>query len=1234
MLAAERFWGVAAPQWVKDRNLVWLNYSEGGSGFGYTGPGDGIATTPSALVQLAYDDMTTTNALWQHGENFLANNWTSGQNIMAQNNVYANYSIAKSMRTANPQPVHNFALTGKDWFLDPNNGLARVTIDHQFADGSWTSSAYVDAGLATPWSVLILSSSLFQQGPVAVINVSPNPSAIGYPVIFDGRGSYHKHPGYKVVDYRWIFDSSKGLDFDHPDATGPVATNVYGSFSTNTVFLQVRDNSTPQLLDVASVVVETTTPPYPPTADAGGPYVACAGQDVHLDASGSFCVDAAAGNFIQSYDWEVHYQVPVTFNQGVSGVHAVATNGYPVSGNYTIGLQVKNANSLVYTNFALPDETADAFTTVYVYDRVIPDLKVRPKATKAQLTWTKAGDYGVVMRSSLGPDRGFAQVGQTASSYATYLDATIDYNTDYYYRVYAYQNGQATPIGVSDSVFIHSLPRSFDEHAPQFQSTPQRLAKVGQLYEQTLDAVSPENTPIYFSLLTGPTNMTVNPTSGLVDFTPTAAQVGNNSLSFQVTNSVGRDVLSFTLFVFPATNRAPVVHINGPFAALTGQDIQFSSAGTMDPDGDALRYYWNFGDGSTSTNLNPVHAYGGIGDYLVSLYVNDGYGHTVSAQTHAQITRPNVPPVAIVSDGPNFTVRLGERLTLDGSSSYSPLGNPLTYSWFWGDGTATNNAPSVVSHLYSAGGPFSGSLIVADNRGGSSTNSFKVTVGPANRPPIIAMTVSTNMPYVESIVTFDATATTDPDGDPMTFAWDFGDHSKTTGPLVTHLFHQISAFTVTLTVADNHGGVTMATQFVNVVDAPPVFASNPPLLTRAGTNYIYTPTVTLVSGGSATFQLITGPATMVCDTNAGTLTWLPGTNNIGPNPIDLRATDANGTSADQSYTLVVSTPLGPQIDLQPTHIEMTNAVVDSQTLAYSGTVRVYLQNNGSDPVPIPFTVSVFVDANFDGAYSTNADYVVGYGVFPAGFPANGSAYVDMTVNGQALFKDCPLYAFVDSQNVVPEYNKLNNIMRSGSDVNTNNPPVIDLSASSLQVGRLNLPSRALLTGRLGNSGLVSVPTNVPMAFYDGDPRAGGHLIGVARSTAALVPGMYQDLSVTWNSPTITNHTVFVVADDPGTGTNLFQEITLSNNTFSVVVDLSAILPPIADAGPNQNVNAGDTVILNGRSSFDPQGRPLTYRWSMLSIPISSRAQLTGTNTVSPSFVADVGGLLQRPACGQ
>lgn len=1225
-MAAERYWGMPAPGWVKERNLVWVAYSAGGSGFGYAGPGDGEATTPSAMVQLAWIGVPTTNSLWIHGENYLANqwNWLMGPSI---NNVYANYAVAKALRSANP-PVENFSLSGKDWFRDPNNGLARVTIDRQRKDGSWIGGGRGydgDPQLATAWSVIILSSSIFQQGPVAVISVAPNPSAIGYPVVFDARGSYHQHPAYKVVEYRWDFNAANGVDFDHPDAIGPVVTNTYGMLGTNTVSLQVRDNGSPQLSDVASVVVRTTMPPYPPTADAGGPYVACVGQDIHLDASGSFCVDAAAGNFIQSYDWEVDFEMPLDFNDGVTGMRVVLTNGFATSGQHRVGLRVRNANSIVYTNVALPDMTADAFAMAYVYDRVIADLRGRPKGNKCQLTWTKAGDYGVVMRSRLGPDRGFEEIGRTDSSYATFLDTNIEYNVEYYYRVYAYASGRPEPFGVSDAEFVVSFPRNFDERPPHFESTPLRVAQVGQLYSVTLDVKNPVNEVLYFSMLAGPVNLTVNLTNGNVRYVPTPDQVGSQPVSFQVTNAYGRDVLSYTIFVFPATNHAPVARANGPYSGLTGESIQFSSAGSGDPDDNPLRFFWNFGDGTLSTNPNPTHVYGGIGDYLVTLFVNDGYGGTASSQTHAAITRPNRPPVAVLAHGPHFAVRLGETLALDASASYDLDGDPVTFTWLWGDGAASNNAAATASHRYAATGLYSGSVIVADNRGGAGTNNFDVTVAASNRPPAIVLTVSTNEPFVMSDLALDASATTDPENDPMTFEWDFGDRTRTTGPLVSHMYRQMGDFTVTLKVSDNHGGVSLATRAIHVLNAPPVFTSHPPLLARAGTNYTYTPTLSDVDGDTSTFQLIQGPLAMLCDTNTGRLTWLPGTNDLGPNSVVLRATDTNGGSTDQSFTLVVTTPLGPQLDLAPTHIAMTNVVVDSQTLALSGTAKVYLRNSGTDTVPVPFTVSVFVDADFDGAYSTNADRLVGWGNFPAGLLSGQSGWIEMTVNGQSLFKDCPLYAFVDSENVVPEYDESNNIRRSGFDLATNQPPVIDLSAAALQVDRIALPAKATLTARLGNCGLVSVPTNVPMAFYDGNPKAGGALIGVARSTLSLVPGRYQDLSVAWNGPAITNHTVYVVADDNGQGTNLFPEITLSNNTFSVVVDLAAILPPVAGAGPDQTVVLGDTVVLNGRSSHDPQGRSLTYQWSIVSIPIGSQAHLTGTNTVSPSFQADVAG---------
>lgn len=59
-------------------------------------------------------------------------------------------------------------------------------------------------------------------------------------------------------------------------------------------------------------------------------------------------------------------------------------------------------------------------------------------------------------------------------------------------------------------------------------------------------------------------------------------------------------------------------------------------------------------------------------------------------------------------------------------------------------------------------------------------------------------------------------------------------------------------------------------------------------------------------------------------------------------------------------------------------------------------------------------------------------------------------------------------------------------------------------------------------------------------------------------------------------------------------------------------------PPVADAGPDQTVNEGDFVILNGSNSYDPNEYPLDYYWEQVA---GQPVQLDLTNPVLPSFVA-------------
>ncbi|MFD3540247.1 lectin [Streptomyces sp. NPDC058662] len=70
--------------------------------------------------------------------------------------------------------------------------------------------------------------------------------------------------------------------------------------------------------------------------------------------------------------------------------------------------------------------------------------------------------------------------------------------------------------------------------------------------------------------------------------------------------------------------------------------VSFSSAGSTDPDGDALGYAWTFGDGATSTAANPSHTYTSNGQYTATLTVTDTTGDSASASV--QITVGNTAP--------------------------------------------------------------------------------------------------------------------------------------------------------------------------------------------------------------------------------------------------------------------------------------------------------------------------------------------------------------------------------------------------------------------------------------------------------------------------------------------------------------------------------------------------------------------------------------------------------------
>ncbi|MBO8180402.1 MAG: PKD domain-containing protein [Archaeoglobus sp.] len=89
-------------------------------------------------------------------------------------------------------------------------------------------------------------------------------------------------------------------------------------------------------------------------------------------------------------------------------------------------------------------------------------------------------------------------------------------------------------------------------------------------------------------------------------------------------------------------------------------------------------------------------------------------------------------------------------------------------------------------------------------------------VSGANQPPVANFTYSPSYPEEGDTVTFDASASYDPDGSIVSYNWNFGDGSIGSGQTVQHVYSQAGTYTVTLNVTDDSGLTTSIQKTVSV----------------------------------------------------------------------------------------------------------------------------------------------------------------------------------------------------------------------------------------------------------------------------------------------------------------------------------------------------------------------------------------------------------------------------------
>ncbi len=163
-------------------------------------------------------------------------------------------------------------------------------------------------------------------------------------------------------------------------------------------------------------------------------------------------------------------------------------------------------------------------------------------------------------------------------------------------------------------------------------------------------------------------------------------------------------------------------------------------------------------------------------------------------------------------------------------------GDPVTCNWDFGDGATATGCTA--SHVF-ASGTYVVTLSACDPYA-CTTVSKTIIVAHVNHPPTASFTHSPNPAIVNEVTTFYADVN-DPDGDPLTCTWDFGDTATATGcGSVTHTYSAAGDYTVTLTVCDDYNACATDTHTILVDSKPSAFFSYFPTYPTTDDTVVFT----------------------------------------------------------------------------------------------------------------------------------------------------------------------------------------------------------------------------------------------------------------------------------------------------------------------------------------------------------------------------------------------------------
>ena len=214
---------------------------------------------------------------------------------------------------------------------------------------------------------------------------------------------------------------------------------------------------------------------------------------------------------------------------------------------------------------------------------------------------------------------------------------------------------------------------------------------------------------------------------------------------------------------------------------------------------------WDFGDGNSSTAMNPFHSYASSGSYPVKMVITDGFGCSDS------VTKTILVQAEPIANFGSTQVCFGNATSFTDSTILVGGGSIASWSWDFGDAnTSTVQNPT---NFYNSDGVYNVLLTVVTDSGCIDTTTIAI---PVYAVPLAGFTGSDVCLY--DTVFFTSTSTIS--SGTISWAWDFDDSNISALENPFHVYGMDGSYNVTLLVTSDNNCTDTVIQSVQIYPAP------------------------------------------------------------------------------------------------------------------------------------------------------------------------------------------------------------------------------------------------------------------------------------------------------------------------------------------------------------------------------------------------------------------------------